>query len=522
MKTFRFIFYISVVTAIIVGCMKPPNVPVFDTTFKLPLIDKNYYIYELEDSTEFIIEHYENGDSIFYIQDGNINSSGVDSLMFIKSHQELYNWIPLYSNTQNNGSLGLDESDFSDERITVSYGKVKSWALHFEVRDPDPQLTSIFIVFHSVFDPDGNPLQVEITDFSDTTFVSLDANEAADKYYTIGAEDSDVLLDSLQFSVTPQIDIQNTEKVCEMRVSYENSICFTELKGNVFNRNLPIESDIEDFELNYPENADSTFVISEARMFFTITNELGFKVGFCGKLTGFNDQGESRAICIDQEDNLIFDEAISPEEPVTSTQVLSDSLDYLLNIFPSRIELTGAYFVVGQTEYETGFISTGQKASGNYKGKVPFLFAINEGLIRNDSTFVTELSDEVRGQIRDYAHSAKIKLKVVNTMPAAAHAYLHFSTINNPDTLYHYPDSVYSKWNLLIPREEENTYTPPNTTEEFVFDLSEEDIHFFTQKKYYLGIELLMESTDGETIYIAPEDFLGIDGDLDIVLHFGD
>ncbi len=516
MKVLRLTALALAITLIVIGCMQLPETPKFDTTFKLPLINKYYYIHELEDSTDFIVEN----DSIFYMQNGNISSYAVDSLISIQAAPEIEQWIPVTSNTENAGYLSLNDTGFGSGDVTVSYGLIKTWTMLIEVRDPHPDLASLRIRFDEIFTPEGDTLQIDITEFNDTTRVSLDG--VNNRYFRIGSPEDETLRDSLRFTVEPQIEIAGSQQVCDIQVFFTEDIYFQQMHGSIYNKRMYIEDEIESIDIDYPENLDSTLTITQARMHFNITNRLGFRVSIRGKMTAYNDLGESRSIYIDSTDNLVFDAATTPGVPATSTQTLTDSISYLLNIFPTRIEFTNSYFVVGQDETEYGFASVGDHANGDFQGRVPFLFTLDEGLIRNDSTYVTELSDEVRDRIREFAQSASIRLSVKNTTPTAAHAYLYFSTIEHPDTLFHEPDSTFSAWNLLLPREGEDTYTPANSTKDFTFNLSEEDLRFFTNEKYYLGIEFLFDSTEGETIYIKPEDFLRLDGDLNIVLHFGD
>ncbi len=517
MKVLRLTVFAAAITLIVLGCMQLPKEPEFDTTFKLPLINKHYYIHDLEDSTDFIVEN----DSIFYMQSGNISSYLVDSLLSIWAHSQLNQWAPVTTGVENVGYLALSQAGIDDD-ITISYALVKSWTMLIEVRNPHQNLESLQILFDDIYSPNGDQLQLAITELNDTTFVSLDGDEANGRFYRIGTMDNDTLIDSLKFTIVPEIVVPENEEVCEVRVFFQDRLFFQEMHGNIYNKRMFIENEIENIGIDYPDNLDSTLTISQARMHFNINNTLGYKVGIRGKMTGYNDSGEFRSIYIDENDNLIFDPSLTPGEAAFSTQTLTDSVAYLLNIFPTRIEFTDAYFIVGQSASEYGFAAAGDHAYGDFQGRVPFLFMLEEGLIRNDSTYVTELSDEVRDRIREFAKTASISLTVENTTPTAAHAYLYFSTIEHPDTLFHEPDSTFGAWNLLIPREGEDTYTPANTTKDFTFSLSEDDVRFFTNEKYYLGIEFLFDSTEGETIYIAPDDFLRLNGDLDIVLHFGD
>ncbi len=518
MKGLRLFVFALGITLIVIGCIKPPQAPEFDTTFKLPLIDKHYYIYDLEDSTDFIVEN----DSIFYIQNGNISSYQVDSLMSINAHPSLFDWFNVRSNVENTDYLPLSLVVETIEDVSISYGMVKEWTILVEVRNPHPDLESLTLDFDEIYTPEGEPLQIVVTDFTDTTATSLDGDLDHYEFFTIGTPSNPTLLDSLRFTVTPEIDSDIVEQVCQTKVFFVDPLFLQGMYGTVYNRRMNIESEIEDMHIEYPDNLDSTLIITNARMIFDIDNYLGFKVGIRGKMTAYNDMGETRTIYVDELDNLTFEPATIHGEPVSTTQVLSDSVAYLLNIFPSHIEFTDAYFAVGLTQEERGFVYAEDYAHGTFQGRVPFLFQLEEGIIRNDTTYVTELSDEVRDRIREFATSATIDLIVENTTPTAAHAYLYFSTIEHPDTLFHEPDSVFSQWNLLMPREGEDTYTPATSTKTFTFNLSEEDVRFFTNEKYYLGIEFLFDSTEGETIYVKPEDFLRLDGDLNIVLHFGD
>ena len=103
----------------------------------LPMMNKDYFISDLIDSTNFI----ENNDSIFFTYSTDLKSYHIDTQMNInaKSTDE----ITIISNTDTTATMSLSETGIWDDDIKITYGIVDSWTLQidpqaFHVNDSVP------------------------------------------------------------------------------------------------------------------------------------------------------------------------------------------------------------------------------------------------------------------------------------------------------------------------------------------------------------------------------------------------
>ncbi|MCD4828132.1 MAG: hypothetical protein K8R90_01715 [Candidatus Cloacimonetes bacterium] len=490
----------------VAGCIKSPQAPSWETELNLPLLNKIYYAWELEDSTDFIIEN----DSLFFLQHGNVNSADLGEQMGINARPNNFVWLPLPPETTFAGALGIDETGVGSDDLAVSYALIEEWTLEFAFQNVDPALQTVSVTFDDIYTPAGQPLSVNISSFDVTTQVSLDAYSG--EYYSIGLPGNTTLYDSLSFTVQTQSDAGAPSPVAEMKILFQNSISLNLMEGMAFHKILPIEDHTIELSLDYPVGADSAIIISEdgARMDVEICNHLGFPVELRGRFTAYNDDGESRTIFFDETDHMVFDAATTMYEPVNSMQTMRDSVGWLLNILPSRIELTDAWFIVGLDTQETGFAYSGSDARGTLTGRLPFLFRLTGHPMRLPEPEVSDISSTNREQIEKYARGGHVIFLVENMYPAASEVDIYLSTSADEDSLYDHPM-------LHFPRDGEANYVPAMDSDSLKYELTQEDILFFTNPTIYLGMKFTFDQTQGD-IYIAPQDYMGLIGRTRIIL----
>ena len=500
---------IILILTILCGCVKEFEAPEWDVNFELPLLNKTYYMHEIEDSTDFIIRN----DSLFVKYEGDLKSESIDDSIHIKANNiNSYPYVPITPDTTLEGSLNILE-DSSESYLRVSYGLISKWVLDVDIQHNSGNLESIVLQFPDVKDQDGNVLEKTYTpqDFGlseiDLSYVS------PNEYYVMGDINSTEILDSLSVIMTSTYSTPATGDL--IRLSFDEDIYFDEMKGIMYNKVFEIDDYAKDNDINYPDNIENTVRVSPdgAKLFIYTQNKLGFEVKFRGKLTAINTEtGKTRFIRITDADSVIFESAIDFDQPSESIVSITDSVGYLANIFPDRFELTEAFYVVGGEDGTTGFARAGSGVSGSFTGEAPFIFTILENTITPDTTYSQEISKDNRDDIEEYVRNGGVSIILDNTFPVSAGVSLFFSNINDTTEIFHNPL-------LKIPGPGETTLISKNSEDSlFIFLDNSEIMETFLNDEIFIGLRLHMKSTDGEVI-VEPEDNINVKVHLDAKLH---
>ncbi len=500
---------IILILTILCGCVKEFEAPEWDVNFDLPLLNKTYYMHEIEDSTDFVIRN----DSLFVQYEGDLRSESIDDSIHIKANNiNSYPYVTIIPDTTLKGALNILEES-STSYLRVSYGLISQWTLDVDIQHNTGNLQTVVLQFPEVKDQDGNVLEKTYTSQNfghseiDLSYVS------PNEYYTIGDINNTGLLDSLSVIMTSSYD---TPVIGDMiRLSFDEDIYFEEMKGTFYNQVFNIDDYAKDNDINYPDNIENTVRIAPdgAKLFIHTVNELGFQVKFRGKLTAINTEtGRTRFIRITDADDVVFDAASSFEHPSESTIALTDSVGYLANIFPDRFELTEASYVIGGDEGINGFARAGCGVSGSFTGEAPFIFTLLENTITPDTTFSQTISQDNRADIEEYVKSGGVSIILDNSFPVSAGVSLYFSGINDTTEIFHNPI-------LKIPGPLENTHVNAMSTDSlFIFLDNDEIRNTFLNDEIFIGLRLHMKSTDGEVI-INPDDNINVKVHLDAKLH---
>ncbi len=503
---------IVLILAILAGCIKEFEAPEWDVNFDLPLMNKTYYMHEIEDSTDFIIRN----DSLFVKYEGDLETETIDDSIHIKANNlNSYPYVPITPDTTMQGSLNILEESSTDY-LRISCGIISRWIVDVDIQHNTGNLQTIILQFPDVKDQDGNVLEKTYTS-QDFGHNEIDLSYVSDsEYYTVGDINSTEILDSLTVKMTSSYD---TPAVGDMiRLSFEEDIYLLEMKGLMYNKVFQIDDYAKDNDINYPENLDNTVRIAPdgAKLFIHTVNGMGFQVRFRGKLTAINTKtGKRRFIRITDSDSVVFKAAVSFDEPSASTFALTDSIGYLANIFPDRFELTEASYVIGGDGGDggvEGFARAGSGVSGSFTGEAPFIFSLMENTITPDTTYSQTISSDNRDDIDEYLKSGGVSIILDNTFPVSAGVSLYFSSINDTTEIFHNPL-------LKIPGPGESTMVNAMSKDSlFIFLDSDEIRNTFLNDEIFIGLRLHMKSTGGQVI-IEPDDNINVKVHLDAKLH---
>jgi hypothetical protein len=533
MKRICCLIFIIFAALLVTGCIEKLETPEWDVNLQVPVINKSYPVYDLEDSVNIVID-----DSVMYYKNtGEIRSFEVGSdLLTIGSNTVDMQLATIDANES--GAISMSDGSASEE-MAVRDGITSEWFLRFKIDGltNSQDLEYVKITFQNVFESADAEPYYQMIDSNFSTEVVADLGGYLIKDDNLAEQE---VLDSLRFTVEVAAVDGVVPEEFELRISY-NEIKFSYLEGKVFNKQLDVNDDITNITVEYPYGIENTINAHGAKLMFEVDNPIGFDCTFYGKITAKSEtNGITNTTTIDETDEVIIQHASNGNVEHTTVILQGPEIDDLLNTFPEEVRLEDAHFIIGrrnsQGETVIGYINSGVSMLGYYESKVPFeLILMNNNI--GDSTAVAdsnyvqprelqeiEISSENQTIIEDRAKNANMVLRIENSVPAGATAHLYFS--DNEDDVFDSPL-------LKFPRDGENTtfdaasedmtsgeITP--TTSEVRINLSNEDLQTFLNDKLYLGLRFVFMDSDGEAVVVKPEDYIKVIGRIELLAHISE
>ncbi|HNX01268.1 MAG TPA: hypothetical protein PLE74_02480 [Candidatus Cloacimonadota bacterium] len=465
---------------LLIGCsFKNPEMPTWDVTVDLPLLNDYWYVSDLVDSVHF----FQNGNEMYFSSNGNINSFHLNDLNL---HTNSNIFVPLESGMPTyNGSIPLNTVNPDEDSIKVAYGLIQSGSLKIVKSSVTQNFGSADIIFNELSNQNGN-LHVHITDSSpNTIYIDLSG-------LSLGSEENTSTIDLMHFSVAANSTLPTGTLMCNVNMILDQDISFVEFHGTIERRFLlDIINDTSDINIDYPLGIENAVQIHNASLQLDLMNEIGFDCEFFGTLYAFNDStGQSAAIDIrDAEGNpFVIRAAHSETEPTLNTFILDNNngLNELTNIIPTRFYVRNSYFKLMTSNAALGFAKVGEKVTGSYIEKVPFNFTLNESWITPTRLDSLEINSDNRDKIRKNLNDASLIMKIKNQLPVGMEAQIYFSS--NPDVLHH-PQLMRSA-NVLS-----GGYD--SAFQEIPLALSHDDLLVFDVPKIYYKIKVNIHATNG-------------------------
>ncbi|PID29822.1 MAG: hypothetical protein CSB55_01160 [Candidatus Cloacimonadota bacterium] len=517
-----------------VGCIKKLETPEWDVNLEIPLINKNYYVYDLQDSVNIVSE-----DGIMYYQNtGDITSLEVSSdILTISENSEKMNLIS--TDIVKRGGLPLDNENEENE-IELRYAVTSEWYLHFAFNNLEhPEyIESISFTFENVFETSDSEPFTKVFNGNFGTETIEDLSNFIIKDDTLGPQE---VLDSLRFTVEIKANDGASLDDFDLTLSYEK-MKFSYVEGKVFNKRLDIEDNSTEIDIEYPVGIENTLNQHGAKLIFDIDNPIGFDCTFYGKISAYNmTSGITNYAIIDETDKVILEHAENGEVKSTTVILQGEKIDALLNTYPEKVTLDESYLIIGnkneQGEVVTGYIREGVKVSGTHKSKVPFeMILINNSELEDDtqvadSNYIQpseiqeiDISSDNQEIIEERANHAEFILNLENSVPGGAIAHLYFA--DNEEDVFENPV-------LKIPREDEDTSFEPALSDnqtgetspvvsEIRLKLSHEDLMIFLTDKLYLGTRFVFKDSGGEPVKIKSEDYIGVTGYIELSAHISE
>lgn len=459
--------------------LKNPEMPTWDVTVDLPLINQFWYVSDLVDSVHF----FQDGNDVYFSSHGEINSFLLNDL---KVHTNANVSIPIVSGMPTySGSIALNAVNPEQDSIKIAYGNIQAGYLTVYKSSETPNFGSAVIVFDELYNQNGH-LTITINDSSPTT-IPIDLSN-----FTIGNINNTTTMNQLHFTITPNSTLPAGTNMCQVNLVLNQDINFVNFKGTIEHRFLlDVLNDTSDIDIDYPLGIENAIQIHNASLQINLLNEIGFDCEFFGRLYAFNDStGQSAVIDIldNNHEPFVIHAAESETEPTMNTFILDNNngLNELTNIIPTRFYVSNAYFKLLTSNDELGFARVGQRVSGSYVEKVPFNFTLFDAWITPQRLDSLEIAEENRSRIRDNFNDASLLLKIKNQLPVGMSFEMYFSS--NPDVM---------QFPQLIRTGSLSAGGYDSPFQSIPISLSHEDLQVFDVPKLYYKIRIHLNATEG-------------------------
>lgn len=498
------------IVVILYGCEVPSGFKGFEWDIKLnvPLMNRTYPIYDLEDGENFIVE-----DSLLVLFYNNSMESdeAAENLKLRKKSSRVHH---IYSSAEGTiVSVPIDESGIDDEDIEVTYAHISKGTIQIELTETIKELHQLTIVFTDIITPAGEPLVTVIEGFTDSLYYEDISN------CFIGSLDSEVVIDSLNFLVT-SVNDDTDDKLTSVRIFFDDPLYFDYFRGYLTNKRVRIEDQRFESGVNYPYNISNAIKLQEAALNLSFLNELGFDARFTGDIVAKNyKDGKESVMKIREEDNVIFHRAVSEEEAYeTNTGIERDELVDFLNVYPEDLFLRDAQLIIGNTDNSIGFAYASNKNYGTFELLTPSIFTVNNSTIIPDSIYVVEISEENRNYIEKYPQRVELSFTLENTTPLGATVDIFMGS--SPDTLHLFqhelPDTLDIHTLLFADNYVGQRVSPTQPGRyEVEFIMEREDIELFLREEVYYAIKITFDAS-GQPVTIHPDHHIKILGKLTI------
>ncbi len=481
----------------------------WDVDISLPLINRSYPIYDLEDEENFVVE-----DTLLtlFIEE-EVESGFAGESIFLQSKtsitQDLY---PVAEKLDI--SLPIDESGLADEDIDLTYALISQGTINVELTEVIEELNELEIIFTDIITPDNKQLTMLINEFDQTVF-SEDISNCF-----IGDEQGTVIIDSLNFKVKSSHK-ETFEVLGKIRIYFDEPLYFDHFRGYLKNKKVSIDDQIIKSNINYPHNISNAIELDKVILELLFTNEMGFDAYLTGTMRAINTRDNKEYILdLTREDNILFNRAESLDRP-SETKVVIDhpKLTGLINIFPETLIIEDAQLIMGNKDDSPGFATFTQRSFGKIKLSSQSVFRINNSTIVPDTVHSVEISEENRQYIKEYPQEVVMSFMMQNKLPLGALVGVYFS--DSPDTLDIFGYTQQNSVNNLaftdnyvgsrVSHQEPGIYNVD-------FHLDRKDIELFLNEEIYFALKITFDHTE-TTVAVRPDDYIKIIGSLNIRLR---
>jgi len=481
------------------------TMPQWVVPLRLPLINEKYYIIDLADGENLIIDE----DNVLVMQgSGSLSTPEFGSLLFNSAIDT--DSVPITANIAE--TLDIPFVDLVNQYQLV-YGVIESGAFETLFTDIDPSVSAISIVFHDIIMPDNSPL--EIIYQTEGEWMTTDLGGCR-----IGTLGSETVIDEMSVTIHALSSAPDGTPIGQVRLRNQDSFSFGEFKGILHDYRLDLNETVASIEISYPLGIDQAVTLTEARLVIELENHVGFECTFHGEFFAENTiTGETYVLPILDFNHQPFTAtAADGDTPGSSTFVLEREITDLLQIMPDRIEIRNAYFIVSSTPAQPiGRVRMTDYIQGDYIVSSPFRFILHDNPIEIREPIKVEITQQNQDRIRENGRSASFDLEITNRLPIGAEAKLFFGLTENIDASD--PDTYHMVKSANIQSADLNP-----SVQIINISLNREELLVFANPEVYMKLVFKFESSGGVpvTIYATTNDYLHLKSKLTAEIFVGE
>ena len=487
--------------------IKDPASPIWEIDLNVPLLNKEYPIIDLVNDENFGVI----GDSImFFYSDGEIQGADIsEGRLKISANYVGTDFLPILR-TGFDAKLPVFNDDADGLRIVSA--TIRQGLFNFTFENLNSSLTSIIVTFDEIVTENEQLLEIIIpvqsTNF--TYYYDLTGHRIID------INNSESILENLNFSVTPVFSNNSESFLGEMKINYEEPIFFRRVRGLLDDFIVEANTFVSNIVVDYPVNIENAIYLNEPKLVYSIYNHIGFDAIFKATVTSINNRtGQSFSIDLEREIFANQTEGDSTLTILTFTQ----SVENLLNIAPDVIEMKNAHFYINNPDNKIGFALEGNAYSGSYRTTVPFDFSFKSGEPVTPKELITvEISDNNREDIEKRVSNLFFNVSLKNYFSVGAQVRLYLCSSDDYDDIYVDDDLFSDDFNRIVFLnnyvEKADLHNPYEAN--LTFRIPDEKVQIFHKfEKIYFGIKF--DFDEGESS-IHPSERIDVIASLKVKL----
>ncbi len=402
----------------------------------------------------------------------------------------------------------------STGEYSLVFAEIDSCDVHINIPPEHYTLpfgANIRVKFEEIFDAFGDTLIIDLPCPGDTTFSFAG--------YTIGSDPfSTTPIDSLHYSYV--VTVQPTPGY--VTVNYEDEVqadiemgemIFNNIRGIINHKRFEMDDIDKDLDIeDLPDSIANVLSFQDAELHLDVYNGTGFNCWLNINMVGYNNDGDSAVVSIDESSGVILPEQMNHI-------VITEGVSEMLSIVPTHVKAMNPYAVIGNG-VTIGEISKDDSLSGSYTIETPFKFIINSHTVKLDSLNHLELDETTRDAIRDNLNGVLLNLTAENLLPFGSNLELWIAADSsqvwtNPELVI---DSFYVAPATIDPVHHTSGDMVASTIE-ILLDKEHGDFSVFENPDVYVGTKMHIIGTNGEVVIIRGSDNLHLFGYVSVDVH---
>ncbi|MDD2597232.1 MAG: hypothetical protein PHO35_07705 [Candidatus Cloacimonetes bacterium] len=490
--------YLAIIFSILLllsACtVEVPSLPVWDIDIKIPLVNDLYYVSELADSVNIIIqEHEDYGEMLYLSSSGEVETPAVGD---IDMHPAIDAHFPLLSGISESQAVPfVDAQDNAD----LCYGEIDSGSIRYRFSDIVTQTEEISLTIAEIKDASGNPLQINYDGSEGWQEVNLAG-------YTFGQINDSNSLDELTLSFISSSSLPDFTPLGTMDIQMNETLSFSMFQGRMQNLELSLQSSVAQIDIEYPYNLDEAITLNGAKLQIDLFNRMGFSCEFIGFFEARVDSltAPTRIPIKDNAGNNYIVNPADADGPGYTRLTIEEGIKDLIQLMPEHVEIVDAMVRI-DTASGYGSIHNTDYLNADYNIDLPFRFMLHEQPILMKEAQEVNISADNRDKIAGNMQAVSLDMEVMNKIPIGLTARAYFGTSAQIDPQN--PDSYGFYKEIQI----ESAETNPDWQNIAGLALDKAELDLFTSETIFLRWEFTFEeSSDWVNITAGTGDYIAL------------